>query len=71
MTDVPESLAAFVPKKQKQLRDNILTSAAAGVVAANELALLSGDASLGVLAQTIQVQVPLMVLTAVASALAR
>jgi hypothetical protein len=71
MSDVPKEFAGFVTEKQKELRDNVLTSAAAGVVVANGVALLAGDASLAVVGQTISVQLPLIGLTAVASLLAR
>ena len=43
---------------------------AAGVVLANLAALVAGDASLAVLGQTLQTQVPLIALTAVVSFLA-
>lgn len=71
MTEIPAEFASFVAAKKKQLLSNILTSAGAGVVLANVAALVAGDASLGVLGQTVLSQLPLFVLTAVASFLAR
>ena len=71
MTEIPEEFAEFVSEKQKQLLDNVLTSAAAGVVLANIAALVAGDASMAVLAETLQIQIPLLALTAVASILAK
>ena len=53
-----------------QLVVNVLSSSAAGVVLANLAALVAGDASLAVLGQTLQTQVPLIALTAVVSFLA-
>ena len=47
----------------------MLSSSAAGVVLANVAALVAGDASLELFAQTAQLQVPLLVLTLVASVL--
>jgi len=67
MSEIPPEFAAFVKAKQRQLALNVLSSAATGVVLANLAALVAGDFSLAVLGQTIQTQVPLMVLTAVAS----
>ena len=71
MKKVPAEFADFVQKKKKQLLVNILTSSAAGVVLANTAALATGDASIAVLGQTVQAQLPLFLLTAVASFLAR
>lgn len=71
MTKIPAEFADFVQKKQKELLFNILTSSAAGIALANTAALVAGDASLAVLVQTIQSQLPLFLLTAVVSFLAR
>lgn len=67
MSEVPAELADFVKAKQRQLALNVITSSAAGVLLANVAALVAGDASLAVLGQTIQTQIPLIALTAVAS----
>ena len=55
--------------KQQQLAFNMLSSSAVGVVLANLAALVAGDASVDLLVQTIQAQVPLLLLTLVASIL--
>ena len=71
MSEIPAEFAAFTKQKQVQLLTNILTSSAAGVALANGAALFAGEASTAVLAQTVQAQVPLLVLTALASVLAK
>jgi len=71
MSEIPAEFAGFVKAKQKQLISNILTSSAIGVALANAAALVAGDASLAILGQTIQTQLPLFFLTAVASFLAK
>lgn len=71
MTEIPEEFAEFVSEKQNQLLGNVLTSAAASVVLANGAALIAGDLSMAVFAETIQTQIPLLALTAVASVLAK
>ena len=63
----PSEYAEFVEEKQLQLLLNVLSSSAAGVAIANAVALVSGDASTAVLMDTLQTQVPLLALTAVAS----
>lgn len=70
MSEIPAEFAEFVKQKQRQLALNVLSSSAAGVVLANLAALVAGDASLAVLGQTIQTQIPLIVLTAVVSFIA-
>lgn len=55
--------------KQQQLAFNMLSSSAAGVVLANLAALAAGDASVNLLVQTSQAQIPLLVLTLIASIL--
>lgn len=69
MSEIPAEFAEFAEKKKKQLAVNVLSSSAAGVVLANLAALLAGDFSLAVLGQTLQTQVPLIILTAIASVL--
>ena len=69
MSEIPAEFADFVQAKQRQLALNVLTSSAAGVVLANLAALVAGDASLDLLIQTSQLQIPLLVLTLVASVL--
>lgn len=55
--------------KQRQLAFNMLSSSAAGVVLANLAALVAGDASIELLVQTSQLQIPLLFLTLIASVL--
>ena len=47
----------------------MLSSSAAGVALANLAALVAGDASIGLLVQTSQAQIPLLILTLIASVL--
>jgi len=47
----------------------MLSSSAVGVVVANLAALIAGDASVQLLVQTCQLQIPLLVLTLIASVL--
>ena len=47
----------------------MLSSSAVGVVGANLAALVAGDASLQLLAQTSQAQIPLLILTLIVSIL--
>lgn len=68
-SEIPAEFADFVKKKQQQLAFNMLSSSAVGVVLANVAALVAGDASLEVLAQTSQAQIPLLLLTLIASIL--
>lgn len=68
-SEIPDEFADFVQAKQRQLAFNMLSSSAAGVVVANLAALIAGDASLEVLMQTSQLQVPLLILTLIASIL--
>jgi hypothetical protein len=70
ISEIPAELADFVQAKRKQLALNVVTSSAAGVLLANLAALFAGEASLAVLGQTLQAQVPLIVLTVAASVLA-
>jgi hypothetical protein len=69
MTEIPDEFKEFAKAKQTQLLNNVLTSAAAGVMLANGVALLCGDASGAVLAETLTAQLPLLALTAAASAI--
>ena len=70
MSEIPAEFTEFAKQKQQQLVVNVLSSSAAGVVLANLAALVAGDASLAVLGQILQTQVPLIALTAVVSFLA-
>lgn len=69
MSEIPAEFGDFVRAKRRQLALNVLTSSAAGVALANLAALAAGDASLAVLGSTLQSQLPLIALTAVASVL--
>jgi len=65
---VPERFQEFVKEKQLQILNNVLTSAAFGVVLANGVSLIAGDASVEVLLGTTKAVLPIFALTAVASA---
>lgn len=67
MSEIPAEFADFVQAKRRQLALNVISSSIAGVGLANVAALVAGDASLALLGQTLQTQVPLIALTAVAS----
>lgn len=66
---IPAEFADFVKAKQQELAWNMLSSSAAGVLIANLAALIAGDASVELLVQTSQAQIPLLILTLVASIL--
>ena len=68
-SEIPAEFADFVKAKQRQLAFNMLSSSAVGVVLANLAALVAGDASLDLLIQTSQAQIPLLILTLIASVL--
>ena len=68
-SEIPAEFAGFVKAKQQELAFNMLSSSAAGVVLANAAALLAGDASVELLLQLLQLQIPLLVLTLIASVL--
>ena len=68
-SEIPAEFADFVKSKQKELAFNMLSSSAAGVLLANLAALVAGEASLDVLVQTSLLQLPLLVLTLIASVL--
>lgn len=70
MSEIPAEFADFVRAKQKQLLTNVLTSSAIGVALANLAAFVAGDGGAAVLGQTLQVQLPLYLITAIASFLA-
>jgi len=68
-SEIPAEFADFVRAKQRELAFNMLSSSAVGVLLANLAALIAGEASVEVLVQTSQLQLPLLVLTLVASIL--
>ena len=68
-SEIPAEFADFVRAKQRELAFNMLSSSAIGVLLANLAALIAGEASVEVLVQTSQLQLPLLVLTLVASIL--
>lgn len=65
MSEIPPEYAGFVKEKRQQLLTNVLTSSAAGVVVANVVALIAGDASFVVLGETLKTQAPLFFLAAI------
>lgn len=68
-SEIPAEFAGFVKAKQQQLLFNMLSSSAVGVLCANLVALAAGDASVELLVQTSEAQIPLLVLTLIASVL--
>ena len=68
-SEIPPEFADFVKAKQKELAFNMLSSSAAGVLLANLAALVAGDASTSLLIETSQAQIPLLILTLIASVL--
>lgn len=69
MEKVPEQFQEFVKEKQLQLFNNVLTSAAAGLVLANAVSLIAGDASTAVVLETAKAVFPVFALVALASLL--
>ena len=68
-SEIPSEFADFVTSKQQQLAFNMLSSSAAGVVLASLAALVAGDATVQLLVQLCQAQIPLLILTLIASIL--
>jgi len=68
-SEIPAEFAEFVHAKQRQLAFNMLSSSAAGVLGANLAALVAGDASFELLVTTCEAQIPLLILTLIASVL--
>ena len=68
-SEIPAEFADFVKAKQQELAFNMLSSSAAGVLVANVAALVAGDASVELLVQTSQLQIPLLILTLIVSVL--
>jgi len=64
---VPAQFQDFVKEKQLQLVNNVVTSAAFGVVVANGVSLVAGDASTQVLLDTSKAVLPVFVLVVLAS----
>jgi len=68
-SEIPAEFAEFVQAKQRELAFNMLSSSAAGVTLASLAALVAGDASVDLLVQLSQAQIPLLFLTLIASIL--
>ena len=68
-SEIPAEFADFVKAKQRELALNMLSSSVVGVLLANLAALAAGDASLELLAQISLAQIPLLILTLIASIL--
>jgi len=67
MEKVPEQFQGFVKDKQVQLLNNVLTSAAAGLVLSNGVSLIAGAASVDVVVETTKAIVPVFAVVALAS----
>lgn len=68
-SEIPAEFAEFVQAKQRQLAFNMLSSSAAGVLGANLVALIAGDASIELLVTTSEAQIPLLIITLIVSVL--
>jgi len=68
-SEIPAEFAEFVQAKQQELAFNMLSSSAAGVVLASLAALVAGDATVQLVVQLCQAQIPLLILTLIASIL--
>jgi len=66
---VPEQFQDFIKEKQLQILNNVVTSAAFGVVLANVVSLIAGDASTQVLLETTKGALPIFAFVAVATGL--
>lgn len=69
MEKVPEEFQGFIKEKQLQLVNNVATSAVFGVVLANVVSLIAGDASTQVLLETSKAVLPIFALVTVATGL--
>jgi len=68
-SEIPPEFAEFVKAKQQQLAFNMLSSSAVGVLGASLAALIAGDATVELLVQISEAQIPLLILTLIASVL--
>jgi len=66
MEKVPEQFQGFVKDKQLQLFNNVLTSGVAGLVIANCISLIAGDASTDIVLETTKASLPLLAFTSAA-----
>jgi len=64
---VPAEFQVFVKEKQLQIINNVLTSAVAGVVLANIVSFIAGDASADIALETTKAIFPILALVALAS----
>mmetsp|Transcript_24572 Transcript_24572/g.44119 ORF Transcript_24572/g.44119 Transcript_24572/m.44119 type:complete len:83 (+) Transcript_24572:79-327(+) len=69
MEKVPEEFQGFIKEKQLELVNNVATSAVFGVVLANLVSLIAGDASTQVLLETSKAVLPIFALVAVSTGL--
>jgi len=69
MEKVPEQFQGFVKEKQVQVLNNVLTSAVAGLVLANGVSFIAGDASIAVVIGTAKAIFPVFAIVALASLL--
>lgn len=68
---IPDGFRGFIKEKQLEIVNNVVTSAAFGVVLANGIAVVAGDASVPVLMETTGAVGPVFALGVVASGLIR
>ena len=64
---IPDGFQGFVKEKQLEILNNVVTSAVFGVVLANGVSLVEGDASVQVLTETTKAVLPIFALGVVTS----
>jgi len=55
---IPDGFQGFIKEKQLEILNNVVTSAVFGVVLANRVSLIAGDASVQVLVETTKAVLP-------------
>lgn len=66
---IPDGFQGFIKEKQLEILNNVVTSALFGVVLANGVSLVAGDASAQVLLETTKAVLPVFALGVVLSGL--
>jgi len=68
---IPDGFQGFIKEKQLEILNNVVTSAVFGVVLANGVSVVAGDASVQVLVDTTKAVLPIFGLGVVTSGLIR
>lgn len=66
---IPDGFQGFIKEKQLEILNNVVTSALFGVILANGVSLVAGDASAQVLSETTKAVLPVFALGVVSSGL--